>query len=59
MMNDIISMKCITKTTECQGDKDVKIANRVIPTWNMRIKLRKTNRGFMPGLQKLILKDRL
>lgn len=21
-MNDIISMKCITKNTECQGDQD-------------------------------------
>ncbi len=45
MMNDIISMKCITKNTECQGDKDMKKANRVIPTWNMRIKLRKMNMG--------------
>lgn len=23
-MNDIIYMKCITKNTECQGDKDLK-----------------------------------
>ena len=41
MINDIISMKCITKNTKCQADKDMKKANIVIPTWTMRIKLRK------------------
>lgn len=41
MINDIISMKCITKNTKCQADKDMKKANIVIPTCNMRIKLRK------------------
>lgn len=46
MMNDIISMKCITKNTECQGDKDMN-------------KAEKNEHGFRPGLKNLVLKNRL
>lgn len=58
-MNDIISMKCITKNTECQGDKDMKKANRVIPNLEYENKAEKNEHGFRPGLKNLVLKNRL
>lgn len=59
MMNDIISMKCITKNTECQGYKDIKNSKQSHTNLEYENKTEKNEQGFYAWTAKVDTKGQI
>ncbi|MFO3666093.1 AbrB/MazE/SpoVT family DNA-binding domain-containing protein [Anaerococcus sp. ENR0831] len=58
-MNDIISMKWITKNTECQGDKDIKNSKQSHTNLEYENKTEKNEQGFYAWTAKVDTKGQI